>query len=648
MTPLRDLALQRKLLVMSLATATVALLTALLTLASYDFIAARPRMVLDLAGRMDLVTLNLDVDLNFGDRKAASRTLDALRSSPDIDSACLFDARRNLFAHYARHDAPLCDWPRELAVSGHRFHGEFLSMLVPIRYERDVVGYLQVEYALPPLGARVRQYGLVLAVVLLTLLIGGLLNAYGLRRLVTQPILGLYRVAERVAQEQRYDLHAPVLAQDEVGLLAGAFNTMLATVAARDAALRRSQSLLNNIIEKSSASIYVKDLDGRHLLVNQRFRLNLPPQAPEPVGAIDSALFGAEAARIIRINDRKVIDSGHPDTYEESMPDASGQARTYLSEKFPLVDDHGHTWALCGISTDITERKKAEIELMHYRDRLEELVDVRTAQTVQANDELAASLHTLQLAQEELVRSEKLAALGALVAGVAHELNTPIGNSLLAVSTLVDQTKLFSRQGIDNLKRSTLQRYIDDVSAGGEIVLRNLHRAIDLVASFKQVAVDRTTSQRRVFLLADLTNEILLVLLPTFKKSAITIRQDVPDTIEMNSYPGPFGQVMINLINNAVSHAFEDGAEGEVLVTARLLDAASIEVCVSDNGVGIAPENVSRIYDPFFTTKLGKGGSGLGLNIVYNIVYGVLGGKIDVESTLGVGTRFVMILPING
>lgn len=647
-TLFRSLALQRKLLLVSVLTTIAALLAALLALASYDVVVARPRLVQDLAARMELLSLNLDVDLNFGDRNAATRTLDALRSSRDIDSACLFDASHHMFAQYARQgagSAPLrCTWP-EKADMGHRFHGDSLTMMAAVRFERDIVGYLQVDYALPPLAERLRQYALVLAVVLLTLLIGSLLYSLSLRRLVTQPLLTLSRVADRVTREQRYDLRAPIGSDDEVGRLALAFNTMLATTAERNSALRRSQSLLHNIVEKSSAIIYVKDLEGRYLLVNERFRMILAPDTPDPLGHFDHEVFAPDVAQAFRANDLAVIESGHAYTYEETAPDSMGQIRTYVSEKFPLIDEHGQTWAMGGVSTDISERKKNELELIQYRNHLEELVQVRTAQMMEANRDLAESLETLRRAQDELVRSEKLAALGSLVAGVAHELNTPIGNSLLAVSTLIDQTTQFQKQSAQGIKRSMLEAFINDVNGGGQIVLRNLHRAVDLVASFKQVAVDRATSQCREFRLCDLAGEILLVLMPTFKNSGILVRQDVPQTIVMHSYPGPFGQVLINLVNNSLMHAFEGRQEGEIWISASMADEQWVEVTVRDNGAGIAPENMSRIYDPFFTTKLGRGGSGLGLNIVYNIVYGVLGGKIEVQSELGQGTCFIMTLP---
>ncbi|MCE3262475.1 MAG: histidine kinase [Pseudoduganella sp.] len=638
----RDLGLQRKLLLVSVFTTIAAMLVALLALASYDLLVARPRLVQDLAGRSALLALNLNGDLNSGERSSATRKLEALRSSPEISRVCLFTADRRLFTFFNRSnagDGKACGWPQHLERTGHRFDGSALSMLSPVRFERAVVGFLAIEYHLPSTVERLRQYGLVLGVVFLTLFAGGLLYAVGSRRLVTQPLLALSAVADQVTREQRYDLRSPVTSEDEVGRLAAAFNAMLATVAARDAALRRSQVLLNNIVEKSSAVIYVKDLDGRYLMVNHSFRMILPPGAPEPLGNTDEALFSPEVAHMMRQSDQAVLASGRASSHEETAPGTSGGARTYISEKFPLIDEFGQIWALGGVSTDITDRKRSELEL-------EELVNVRTRQIAETNRELAESLGSLQRAQDELVRSEKLAALGSLVAGVAHELNTPIGNSLLAVSTLLDQSSAFAAAVERGVKRSALHTYIADVNNGSQIVLRNLHRAVDLVASFKQVAVDRATSQCREFPLDELVSEILLVLMPTFKKSGIRVSHSIPHGIVMSSYPGPFGQVLINLVNNGLIHAFEGQEQGEIVITAHAPDATSVAITVRDNGVGIAPENMGKIYDPFFTTKLGRGGSGLGLNIVYNIVYGVLGGRIDVKSALGEGTSFILTLPV--
>jgi len=635
----RDRGLQRKLLLVSVLTTLAAMLVALIALATYDLLVARPRVVQDLTVRSQLFALSLDSDLNFGDSGSALRKLAALRSSAEISQACLFTADKRVFAHFSRDPSAACEWSQELERKGHRFDGYALSVLSPIRFEREVVGHLATNYHLPSMLERLRQYGLVLGVVLLTLSFGGILYALSSRRLVTQPLIALSAVADRVTREQRFDLRSPVSGRDEVGRLATAFNAMLATIAARDAALRRSQALLTNIVEKSSAVIYVKDLDGRYLMVNHSFRMLLPPGSPEPLGNTDEVLFSREMAHTIRKADRAVLASGRATSYEETSGGTVGGPRTYISEKFPLIDEFGHIWALGGVSTDISDRKRSELEL-------EDLVNVRTRQIADTNRELADSLGSLQRAQEELVRSEKLAALGSLVAGVAHELNTPIGNSLLAVSTLLDQTTAFAAAVESGVKRSALTAYIGDVSNGSQIVLRNLHRAVDLVSSFKQVAVDRATSQSREFHLDELASEILLVLMPTFKKSGIRVSHTIPHGIVMASYPGPFGQVLINLVNNGLIHAFEGREHGEIVITAETIGTDSVAIAVRDNGIGIAPENMGKIYDPFFTTKLGRGGSGLGLNIVYNIVYGLLGGRIDVKSALGEGTSFILTLPV--
>jgi len=635
----RDLGLQRKLLLVSVLTTMAAMLVALVALASYDVLVARPRVLRDMSSRSELLAVNFDADLNFVDRNGAQRKLDALRASPEISQACLFTADKRLLAHFNREPSRRCDWPDDLRQNGHSFDGYTLSLLSPVRYEREYVGYLALEYQLPSTLERMRQYGLVLGVVFLSLSFSGFLYAWGSRRLVTTPLLALSGVADQVTREQRYDLRSKVASQDEVGRLAGAFNAMLSTIAARDAALRRNQALLNNIVEKSSAVIYVKDLNGRYLMVNHSFRMLLPPGSPEPLGNTDEVLFPPEMAQGVRQADRAVLASGRASSHEETSTGTVGGPRTYISEKFPLIDEFGQIWALGGVSTDITDRKRSELEL-------EDLVNVRTRQIADTNRELADSLGNLQRAQEELVRSEKLAALGSLVAGVAHELNTPIGNSLLAVSTLLDQSNAFTSSIEAGVKRSALQAYIGDVNNGSQIVLRNLHRAVDLVASFKQVAVDRATSQCREFQLDELVSEILLVLMPTFKKSGVRVVHEIPPGIVMASYPGPFGQVLINLVNNGLIHAFEGMENGEIKITAEAFSGDSVAITVRDNGIGIAPENMGKIYDPFFTTKLGRGGSGLGLNIVYNIVYGLLGGRIDLKSTLGHGTSFILTLPL--
>jgi signal transduction histidine kinase len=266
-----------------------------------------------------------------------------------------------------------------------------------------------------------------------------------------------------------------------------------------------------------------------------------------------------------------------------------------------------------------------------------------------AHRELQDMVGTLAKAREDIVRNEKLAGLGAMVAGIAHELNTPIGNSLMAATTFEMQTddigQHLASEGV--ITRKEFEHYIQNARLSVDILSRNLHRAADIVTNFKQVAVDQTSSQRRSFLLAEVVAGNVLTLQPTIKRTPFVIEQHVPEDLMMESYPGPLGQVITNLINNAIVHAYDGRREGLIAVTAQLSAQGWVTLGVEDHGVGIRREDVPRIFDPFFTTKLGVGGSGLGLNIVHNIVTEVLGGTISVSSELGGGTRFTLMLPMS-
>ncbi len=264
----------------------------------------------------------------------------------------------------------------------------------------------------------------------------------------------------------------------------------------------------------------------------------------------------------------------------------------------------------------------------------------------QANRSLAETMHTLNRAHEELGRSERLAALGSLVAGIAHELNTPIGNSLTVASTLAESTREFATSFASGLKKSTVERFIADTFVATDLLSRNIVRSANLVTSFKQVAVDQTSAQRRSFDLAAVVAENIRALSPMIAKTAFVVVETVPPDIKFDSYPGPLGQVLMNLVNNAILHGFEGRAHGTITIAAQAAGAGAVQLRVSDDGIGVPPEHVHRIFDPFFTTKLGMGGCGLGLSITHNIVTSVLGGKVQLDSALGKGTTFTLLLPL--
>jgi signal transduction histidine kinase len=259
----------------------------------------------------------------------------------------------------------------------------------------------------------------------------------------------------------------------------------------------------------------------------------------------------------------------------------------------------------------------------------------------------AEAYRQLQDAQEQLVSREKLAALGSLVAGVAHELNTPIGNSLMMASTMLAKTEdLIKSLEQRTIRRTELDTYLAQAQEASVLIMRGLNNAADLVQSFKQVAVDQTTAQRRGFDLQQVCHEIVATVKNQIKRSGHVVEVDVPEGVRMESYPGPLGQVISNFINNALLHAFEGRKGGRIVLAARVVPGARVQIRFKDNGIGIKEENLKRIFDPFFTTKMGQGGSGLGLSISYNIVTSILNGQIQVQSTVGEGSVFTLDLPV--
>ncbi len=301
---------------------------------------------------------------------------------------------------------------------------------------------------------------------------------------------------------------------------------------------------------------------------------------------------------------------------------------------------------LAGTVVETDTRRSSQAELKLHKDKLEEIVETRTSELVKTNAQLNETLSTLEKTNSQLIQSEKLASLGALVAGVAHEINTPLGNSITVATTLEDKTKEFKDElRTDAVRRNTLEDYIDDVGTASNLLSRNLFQAARMVASFKRIAVDQTSSVRRQFNCKELTEEVLMTLSPTISKTKIRCEIDIPESIELDSYPGDYGQVVSNIVLNAVTHAFEQEDEPGLIRIEVNMESDYAIFRISDNGKGIPEHHLKKIFDPFFTTKMGSGGSGLGLNIAHGIVNGVLGGSITVKSEIGKGTVFTIVLP---
>ncbi|MES2316350.1 MAG: CHASE domain-containing protein [Pseudomonadota bacterium] len=305
----------------------------------------------------------------------------------------------------------------------------------------------------------------------------------------------------------------------------------------------------------------------------------------------------------------------------------------------------GGVWVI----QDISDRKHTEAALVDAKDGLEhsltELAQQK-ANVESAHSDLSTVLVTLKQAQTNLITSEKMASLGSLVAGVAHELNTPIGNSLLTATALDDMVSAFEKKYAEGgVKRSALEAHMADTKLACSIMTSSLRRAADLITSFKQVAVDQTSDKRRRFDLAEVMHDTLATFAAQLRRVNCETRIDCPPALILDSYPGSVGQILSNLINNALLHAFEGRSSGTLVITARAASDDQVVLIFSDDGVGMPPKILHQVFDPFFTTKMGQGGSGLGMNIVYNIVTGMLGGSIDVESSTEHGTSVTIRMP---
>lgn len=312
--------------------------------------------------------------------------------------------------------------------------------------------------------------------------------------------------------------------------------------------------------------------------------------------------------------------------------DELGQVTTAFNAMLDEVESHD------------AARTRIEAEIRDLNEQLEAKVRARTEDLQQSNLGLSQALERLHTTQDQLVESEKMAALGGLVAGVAHEINTPLGICVTMASHLDQQVAGLRSAYERGIKRTDLERFLEDSEQSARLIQSNLDRATGLVRSFKQVAVDQSTEGRRRFHLAGYLTEVLTSLGPQLKRSKIRASIHGERTIEIDSYPGVFAQIITTLTMNAVVHAFgDDGGEITIDLERR---GPMLEMVFADNGRGMSDEVRQRVFDPFFTTRRGQGGSGLGLHITYNQVTRQLGGSIRCESGPGEGTRFVLLVPL--
>jgi PAS domain S-box-containing protein len=390
------------------------------------------------------------------------------------------------------------------------------------------------------------------------------------------------------------------------------------------------QPALQLIYDTAPIGLAYLSPDCRYLQINQRLTeicgISVEGHLGRSVRECVPGLADAVEAIV-----RSIMETGDPVTGIEVYGQRTGQNedRCWITYWHPQRGPAGNIVGVNVAAEEITDRKRSERELRAARDAAE------------------AALHHLQQTQASLVEAEKLAALGRLVAGVAHEINSPVGTSLTIASVLDNKRAAFATEvARGGLKRSSLNDFLEAVGLASAQLVGNLRHAAELVESFQQVAVDRSYLDQRRFDLGELTEQVLANLRPALPKNNIRLHVASEPGLYLVSYPAPFGQALTHLLFNSVGHAFPDGKGGTIDIRLGAFGDHRAEITVSDDGCGMSAEVRRQAFNPFFTTHRAGGHIGLGLHIVQNIVTNRLGGEISLDSEPGGGTKIRIVLPL--
>lgn len=590
----------------------------------------------------DVLAQGLAVAIWNVDREVATQLIDAVMHNPDVSGVTVTNEYQGAFA--SKHNP-------KVAIE-HLFREER-----QINYNNAVVGHLLLEYSTARIERERWNDLLKLACALLAQVAISFALIWRLfDRRMMRPLHELQQGAQRLA---RGELEQPLQWQrnDEIGQLAQGLDQMRKDLAALlsereqkntelqnelaerqriEIALGLSQAKFAAIFNASPVAMTVSRMDESQTLldVNSAWVRLFKRERAYTLGSDTHGMWRElqqrqaavstlqQSGELSRCTAWMLCGGGHPDILCEVW----GKVLKLRDESLLIL-----------AYDDITAKHLYEENILALNTGLEQRVNERTS-------ELSSALEQLTATQDELRRSEKMSSLGSLVAGIAHELNTPIGNSLTVASTLQHHALQFANEMDKGMTRSRLNEFTNSIREGADILMRGLQQASNLVASFKQVAVDQTSEKRRLFMLNDTVAEILLTLGPTLRKTNHRVHCVIAADIQMDSYPGALTQIITNLINNALLHAFAEREHGQITISASQHDDR-VELSVCDDGIGIPETDLSRVFDPFFTTRLGQGGSGLGLSIVYNLVQDILGGSISAGNGVTQGACFILDLP---
>ncbi|MEH6628217.1 MAG: ATP-binding protein [Motiliproteus sp.] len=413
--------------------------------------------------------------------------------------------------------------------------------------------------------------------------------------------------------------------------------------------LKSSKQTLQGIFDGSYQFIALLDTSGVLLKTNRTSVDFMGVSEADVIGQYlwDTPLWDtSEKSKDQLKNAVKQVANGNTTRFEVKLKNQVQQEVIMDFSIQPLIDEHGKVHMLIPEGRDISSLKRAEHKLLQLNEELEERVHSRTIDLEKSNSDLKEILDTLKATQKQLVASEKMAALGGLVAGVAHEINTPLGVSVTAASHLEGAVNtLFDKYDNEQLRRNDFDEARSDMSESCSILKMNLERSAELVNSFKKIAVDQTSEEQRSFDCRSYIAETLLALKAELRKHQHRITVDCPEGLTIQGYPGLFSQILTNLIINSINHAFAPEQEGNILIT---ITPAGDDFILEyeDDGIGLSQQALDKLFDPFFTTRRSSGNAGLGAFIVFNVCTQVLNGSVDCSSEPGQGLHYRIRLPL--
>lgn len=738
---LHNFSIRNKLLSVMMITSSVAMILTGVTFTLYQSLYFNSRLLQDLSSQAEVISQNSMGALAFLDAVDGRDTLQSLKTVDSMLSATLFDAQGQVLASWQRDGSniapPLPQW------QGVRKQRSHILVAKPIHKEGQFLGTLLLHSSSSQMTTFLTNSLLVMALLFLLSTAITLALSHYLQGVISAPINYLARIMEEVASVQKYSLRSELQSDDELGALSSYFNSMLSTIEHRDTQLQESQELLQAIINNTSSVIYLKDMEGRYLLVNRRYREVVLTQTKEILGATDTELFPPDLAEQFSRFDARVLEAGRLLEQEEQVPHEDG-IHTYISAKFPLRRPTGEIYALAGISTDITERKNAEIELRQLRNYLDNVIDSMPSALIGVDaqgkitrwnheaellsgltepeatgymldtvlPEFKEQLQKVQRAishrkvqtadricylkegghlhkeitvyplvanriegavlrvdditervqiEEMMIQTEKMMSVGGLAAGMAHEINNPLGIMIQAVQNI---ERRVSPQLKANLKVAeechtsvdTIHSYlekrmiltlIEDIRVAGA-------RAAKIVSNMLQFS-RRSESARQSVDLPELIDQTLELAANDYdlKKKYDFRHIEIIKEYQENLPPiqlmeTEIEQVFLNLLKNAAQAiAEQETREGSPQITIRLSTRDnSVIIVIADNGPGISAKDRNRVFEPFFTTKPVGSGTGLGLSVSYMIVTNNHRGKMEVESLQPHGALFRITLPL--